>query len=207
MTAETDLLAPIAEAHDAVMWTAQAIADRDKISKQAVTKQVRRLADEHGLLVERDGRGRITKLNVVQYDSLRQRFGDASKTQAPKPPAEARKPAADSRDEAMRRTAWIEAERARLSLDELTGKLVRVADIIAAVAACGEAIAEIIERLPNAADDLAAAVARDGSHGLRLALAGEAHRLRGEIASKLRAVAMRTAPAEQEVAPAEPVQT
>ena len=206
--AENDLLAPLDDAHDAVMWTAQQIADRDKISKQAVTKQVRRLADEHGLAVERDGRGRITKLNVVQYDALRQRFGDASKVQAPKQPkAEARMPAADSRDEAMRRSAWIEAERARLSLDELTGKLVRVADIAAAIAACGEAIAEIIDRLPNAADDLAAAVARDGSHGLRQALAGEAHRLRVEIANKLKAVASRTAPADEEVAPAEPVPT
>jgi len=116
-------------------------------------------------------------------------------------------PAADSRDEAMRRLAWMEAERARLSLDELSGKLVRVADIAAAIAACGEAIAEIIDRLPNAADDLAAAVARDGSHGLRQALAGEAHRLRVEIANKLKAVASRTAPADEEVAPAEPVPT
>lgn len=194
--AEYDLLAPLAEAHDAVMWTAQAIAERDGVSKQAVTKQARRLAGEHGLAVERDGRDRIIKLNVVQYDALRQRFGDASKVQAPKPKAEARMPAADSRDEAMRRQAWIEAERARLSLDELTGKLVRVADITAALAACGEAIAGIIDRLPNAADDIAAAGARHGSHGLRQALADEAHRLRREIAAALRAVASATAPAE-----------
>jgi hypothetical protein len=203
---EPDLLAAAEAPPDAVLWTVQQIAERDQISKQAVSSRARRLMAESGLYVETDSRGRITRLNVVQYDSLRQRFGDAAKAKAPKPKAAAPMPAADSRDEAMRRQAWIEAERARLSLDELTGKLVRVAAVADAVATCGDKIAEILDRLPNVADDLAAAVARDGSHGLRQALGGEAHRLRAEIANALRAVTG-TAPAEQEVAPAEPVPT
>ena len=41
-----------------------------------------------------------------------------------------------------------------------------------------------VDRLPNAADDLAAAVAREGSHGLRVALKDLAVKLRGELANR-----------------------
>ena len=40
------------------MWTIRQIADRDGISKQAVSKLARRFADEHGLIVETDGKCR-----------------------------------------------------------------------------------------------------------------------------------------------------
>lgn len=187
--AELDLVAAVSEPHDAVMWTVQRIAERDGISKQAVSKRATRLIAEHGLIVERDGRDRIARLNVVQYDQLRGKFGDPSKAQAPKAIMEKRAPAADSRDEAMRLQAWTEAERSRLALDELKGDLVRVDAIKEAITAAADAIASILDRLPNVADELAAAVTRDGGHGLRVALAAEAVRLRREIAAALRSLA------------------
>lgn len=207
MTDQTDLLAAAAEPHDAVMWTPQQIADRDGTSKQAVTAKARKLATDHGLIVERDGRDRIIKLNVVQFDKLRGKFADPSHAQAPKAKTAKAAPAADSRDEAMRLQAWTDAERSRLALDELKSQLLRADKINAAVDAAGDAIANIIDRLSNSADDLAAAVARDGSHGLRVALTAEAVRLRREIAAALRGIAPSTAPAAKEVAPAEPVPT
>jgi DNA-binding transcriptional ArsR family regulator len=186
LTALTDLIAPVDAPHAAALWTIAQVADRDGISKQAVSKKVRRLADAHGLYVERDAQGRVVKLNVVQYDQLRGRLDDPAHKQAPKKADPAPAPAADSYDEARRTQAWLAAERERLTLDELKRNVVRVAEVREAHADAGGIIAGTLDRLPNIADDLAAAVARDGSHGARVALTKEAARLRAEIADALR---------------------
>jgi biotin operon repressor len=39
-----------------VMLSLKAIAERDKVSRQAISKQVARLVEHHGLEVARDGR-------------------------------------------------------------------------------------------------------------------------------------------------------
>jgi hypothetical protein len=68
-------------------------------------------------------------------------------------------------------------------------------------------IAGVLDRLPNAADDLAAAVARDGVHGARVGLAKETTRLRSEIAATLRNALTPQPPTDKEAAPgADPVQ-
>lgn len=168
------------------MWTVKQIAERDGISKQAVSKRTRRFADDHGLIVERDGQGRILKLNVVQYDQLRGQFADPAKAQAPKPKVEQKQAAADSLDEARRQQAWLDAERSRLALDEQRGKLVPVSDVTAAISDAGDLIAGIIDRLPNVSDELAPQVIKTGPHALRAGLTKEANRMRAEIAQALR---------------------
>jgi hypothetical protein len=202
LTALTDLTTPIDETatpHDAVMWTVSQIAERDGISKQAVSTRARGFAENHSLTVDRDGRGRIKRLNVVEYDALRDRFGDASKAQAPRPTltaGPAKPPQGDSREEAQRRQAWIDAERSRIALDELKGELLRKDVTLSALAEAADRVAGIIDRLQNAADDLAPTVAQDGTHGLRLALAKVSHTMRKEIAEVLRNALLGLAPAQ-----------
>jgi hypothetical protein len=174
--------------HAAVMWTVKQVAERDQISKQAVSKRARRYAYQHGLIVERDAQDRIVKLNVVQYDQLRGRFGDPAQVRAKaEPKAEQKPPAEDSLDEARRTQAWLDAERSRLALDEAKGRVVSVDAVRAVIAEAAEIVANIIDRLPNAADALAPEVAKTGAHGLRIGLTKEAHRMRDEIAKALAA--------------------
>lgn len=167
-----------------LMWTVSQIADRDGISKQAVSKRVRDMAERQGLSVERDARGCITALNVAEYDHLRGRFADPSKAQAERRPMRGEgpsSPANESYDEALRQKTWHEAEKRRIELAEMKGELLRRDKVTAALAEVAERIVHAIDRIPRAADDIAAAVAKDGTHGARSLLKAEAQRLRAEI--------------------------
>ena len=172
----------------ALMMTISEIAERDGISKQAVSKRVAALVEEHALVVDRDGQGRVTKVDVAQYDHLRAKHGDPSKDQRPEHrPAE---PAAsDSYDETLRQKTWYYARAKGLALDEQIGSLVRVDELEGAADACGEAITLIVRSLQNETDALAATVARDGAQGLRFALKNIETRLLNEISAALAALA------------------
>jgi hypothetical protein len=176
----------------AVMLTVSEVAERDRVSKQAVSKKVKELIDL-GLTVERDSRGFVSKLNVVEYDRLRGRTDDPSKAQAPGRSAAA--PAAkpvddqDSYKEALRTKTWHESERLRLDLEERRGELLRVDAVADAVMSCATTITAIVDRLPNVADDLVAAIAKDGVHGVRVALKQMAAKLRTDIAKALTGIA------------------
>jgi hypothetical protein len=181
------------------MWTIGRIAERDGVSKQAVSKKVQALAANHGLEITRDARGRISAVNVAGYDHLRERFGDATKAQAPArddvdelplPSAAVGKPkGGDSLDEAQRQRAWIDAERARMRLAEEKKELLRADGVCDALDVCGAEIARIIDRLAISADDIAAAVGRDGAHGVRVLLKSIAQKMRADIATALAAIA------------------
>ena len=178
----------------AVMLTVSEVAERDRVSKQAVSKKVKDLI-ELGLTVERDSRGFVKKLNVVEYDRLRGRTDDPSKAQAPGRAdlgaAPAAKPADDNESykEALRTKTWHESERLRLDLEERRGELVRVDRVTDAVVTCATSITSIVDRLPNVADDMVAAVAKEGVHGVRVALKQLAAKLRIEIAEALTGIA------------------
>jgi hypothetical protein len=177
--------APRRRAH--VMWSVSRIAARDGISKQAVSRKVRELIPL-GLAVETDAQGRVTAVNLAEYDRLRARTDDPSKAQAPKAEAP-NAPGPKSYDEALRQKTWHEAEKRRLELAELKGQLVRTEAVAEAVASCGGAIAAICDRLVNAADEFAAALARGGVHALGLALKQTARAQRADIAAALAAIA------------------
>lgn len=173
-----------------LMLSIAALAERDGVKKSGVSRRVKQLR-ANGLHVELDGLGRVALVNSVQYDEMRKRYDDPSKAQAPKAPAPQLEGANETYDEARRVLTWTEAERAKLKLEAEQKLYVKVEELEAAVDSIGEAIVEIVDRLPMSADDLAAAVARDGVAGLRTALKKMAHEWRTEIADAMAMLASR----------------
>lgn len=175
----------------AVMMSIAAIATRDGVSKPAISRKVKQLVDKHGLVVERDGQGRVAAVNVAQYDELRGRYGDPSKAQAPAAPAAQAKPS-ETYDEALRQRTWIEAERSRIRLAQEKGELVEAAALAAALGECGGEISRVVDRMLSRCDDLAAAVAKDGVHGLRVLMKKIIFEQKSEIANVLETVAVKS---------------
>ncbi|WP_057466103.1 hypothetical protein [Pseudovibrio sp. POLY-S9] len=185
-----------------VMATFVQVADRDGVSKSAVSKNVRNYADNHSLPVERDGRGRITCFSLAHYDHIRARFTNPLKASAkvqavvaapcPTAPAQGQSapvPGADpqSLNEGKRQETWLKVLRLRLAMQEELGALVRRDLMEDALAKMGGEIKSVVSRLPNRADDLAARVTKDGVHGLRLALKDAAFEVAEEIAEAMEA--------------------
>ncbi|GEP11808.1 ArsR family transcriptional regulator [Methylobacterium gnaphalii] len=187
--------------HPSVLWSVSQIAARDKVSKPTVSNHVARLVERQGLYVERDTRGRVSLVNVVQYDSLRAQFSDPSKAQAPTvepdaplpaPAAEVptvRAPAKDSYDEGLRQKVWFDVEKRRLETAEIRGKLVRLDRYTSSVASCGAELARLIDALPQEADAFAVELDFDDVHRVRLALKGLAVRLRGKLSKRFESLA------------------
>lgn len=182
------------------MWSISRIAERDGVSKPTVSIHVKRLVERHGLTVHRDGQGRVSAVNVVEYDALRDRYADPSKVQAPPraedgaaalPPPSAAASGRDltNYDEAQRRRAWLDVEKRRLEVGEQRGLLIRADRYGDAVGRCGDEMARLIDQLPQDADALAAELDLDDVHALRVALKALARRLRGELAGAFAALA------------------
>ncbi len=168
----------------AVMRTIGQIAEAEKVSTAAVSRMVKRLRKQHGLMVALDARGHVTGVNVAQYEELRGKHGDPSKAQAPKSGQET-EATNDSYDEALRIRTWVEAERAKLKLAAEQGLYVPVDQLSEALTLAAEEIVRRLDVLPNAADDLAAALSQEGVRGLRIALKKIGVELRTEIADAL----------------------
>lgn len=60
-----------------IIWTISRIAERDGVTKQAVSKNVHRMLGR-GLFVERNARGEIRGVDVVEYNRLLGRVFDAT---------------------------------------------------------------------------------------------------------------------------------
>jgi phage terminase Nu1 subunit (DNA packaging protein) len=177
---------------DQIMVVPAHVAERDGVTKQAITKLVRDLAQKSGLPVERDGRGRIVRFSLAHFDHLRERFASSEKVAAARassPAVSGAKPqggpSENSRDEALRQEAWLKVGRERLRQQEDAGNLVRADMLAQAQARAGREIQSLIARLPNSADDLAVAVSKEGAHGLRVALREKAFEINTKIAELL----------------------
>lgn len=175
---------------ETVMAAPGEVAARDGVTKQAVTKLVRRFVDEHGLPVERDGRGRIVRFSLAHYDHYRGEFASSEKVAAARKETPPVQPAnsSTSRDEALRQEAWLKVGREKLRRQEQVGDLIRADRTREALIVCGREIQSSIARLQNKADDMAMAVSREGAHGLRVLLRQIAFDLNKEIADKLAAI-------------------
>jgi hypothetical protein len=177
-------------AEETVMATPAEIAARDGVTKQAVTKLVRRLVDQHDLPVERDGRERIVRFSLAHYDHFRGEFASSEKVAAARKEAPPAQPlnSSTSRDEALRQEAWLKVGREKLRRQEHVGRLVRADRMREALTICGREIQSSVARLQNKADDMALAVSREGAHGLRVLLRQIAFDLNTEIAGRLAAI-------------------
>ncbi|MEJ8474467.1 hypothetical protein [Roseibium algae] len=179
------------EDEELVFITPADVAARDGITKQAVTKLVRTLVDQHDIPVERDGRGRIVRFSQAHFDHHRERFGSSEKTTAAR---KSSKPVAGpcldpaSRDEALRQEAWLKVTRAKLQQQEERGALIRSDILLTAVQQCGREIQSAVARLPNHSDDLAMEVSKEGAHGLRVALRKIAFDLNQRVAEQLEGI-------------------
>lgn len=164
------------------------VAERDKVTKQAVTKLVRDLAEKPDLPVERDGRGRIVRVSLAHFGHLRERLASSEKVTAPRavsPSVPVKHPTTlveNSRDEALRQEAWLKLVRERLRQQEDEGNLVSADMLAEAQGRAGREIQNMIARLPISADDLAIPVSKEGAHGLRVALREKAFEMNTNIA-------------------------
>ncbi|PBB98361.1 hypothetical protein CK224_09760 [Mesorhizobium sp. WSM3862] len=178
------------------MATPADVAARDGVTKQAVTKLVRRLVDVHDLPVERDARDRIIRFSLAHYDHYRGEFASSEKIAAAARKDAPSAPSANSstsRDEALRQEAWLKVGREKLRRQEHIGQLVRADRMREALTVCGREIQSSIARLQNKADDMALAVSREGAHGLRVLLRSIAFELNTEIADRLGAIVEKAA--------------
>lgn len=175
-----------------IMWTMTQIAERDGISKMAVSKAVKSLiAAKPETPVERDGRGRIMSVSLAHYDHFRQRHSNPAKTGSAARPtkASAIQGGEDSFEEARRQAEWLKVGRETIRHQEECAQLVRRDLVEEAVGKIGREIRALVARLQNRADDLAIAVSREGVHGARVALRGISFELGNDIADKLAALA------------------
>lgn len=195
-----------------VMMTPSEIAERDRVSKQAVSKTVRGLVAKHDdIPVERDGRGRLVRISVAHYDHYCGRYQNPAKVMAARaseptsvsPAGDA--PQSDSYEEARRRNEWLKYQRQKLEHEEEAGRLVRAEKVSDALEMIGREIQAIVMRIQNKADELSLAAAKEGVHGLRVSLRDEAYRINGEIAEKLTEIAV-SAPATEAVEDEEPAE-
>nr|WP_210259822.1 hypothetical protein [Martelella sp. HB161492] len=189
------------------MWTIAAIAERDGVSKMAVSKAVKKLAEaKPDTPIERDGQGRVMRVSLAHYDEFRSRHSNPAKTKAPirtlaeepvadSGAAEGGLRVKDSFEEARRQSEWLKVGREKIRHQEAIGQLVRADLMGEAIRQAGSDIQQILRKLQNRADDVAIAVSKEGAHGARIALRKIADEFGNSIADRLGKLA-EAAPAE-----------
>lgn len=178
------------------LWISIAeLATRKSVSRQSAHERVGRLKKE-GLITVRPGKGRSVLINLAEYDraigevaDLGRELGAATK-RGGQDLADSDRLSTDptyTREQA--RNMSYRADMAKLELDERTGRLLRKDEVVEAVLVATGTFVQAVDRLPYYAEDLAAAVGRDGPHGARIILKKIAVEIRDQIARDLKAVA------------------
>ncbi len=163
------------------------LARRHGVSKAAISKAVAEYVRDHGLEVLRGGKGNVVRgVNGVQFDAIRARFNDSAKSRAPHLAALVDLPQSslNSLDEERRQKLVVDRSLASLRLHEEAGKLVRKDVVCDALVTIGADLVRTLD-LQRFADDIAAAIASGGVHGLRVKLKQIGHKIREDIAAQL----------------------
>jgi hypothetical protein len=192
-----------------VMWGIGQIAERDGVSKAAVSKTVRKLLEASpDTPVERGGQGQVMKVSLAHYDHFRQRHINPAKataplrmgTEAPPLAGGTRSPIdpSDTFEEARRQSEWLKVGREKIRHQEDCGQLVRRDRIDASLSSAGADLQAIMRRLPNRADDIAMAVSKEGVHGVRVLLRQIAFDMGNQMADRLAEIAV-SAPEHDEL--------
>jgi len=157
-----------------------------QVSRQSMHERVSRLEAQNLLTLRQQGRSKLVSLAQFDHvtrettDVVRQSNGSAKSV----PDADESSTKALSYSQA--RTAEYNAELKKMELEERQGKLIRVEAVTEAMTRCAEALVREIEQIATKADDLATAVAKDGTQGARGVLKGLARDLRENLARNMR---------------------
>lgn len=185
-----------------IMWTPSQIAERDQVSKQAISKTLKRMLEVNPETpVERGSAGQVLRVSLAHYDHFRQRFTNPAKAAAPvrssaavnitgrlaldPPPFRVE----DSFDEARRQSEWLKVGREKIRHQEECSQLVRVDKVNQAHKLIGAEMNAMLRRLPNRADDVALAVSKEGVHGVRVLLREIAFQMGTALADRLDQIA------------------
>jgi len=182
---------------EGVWITCAELSKRKGISRQAATKRVEQLEREGKIATRREGRSRL--VDLVEYDRAVGEAGDAVKEQAAETVREQRRVTPAMRD-AQTERAQYEARLKALDLGERQGQLLPIPGehgIEAAASEIGVALARELDGIARHADDIAAAVGREGVIGVRRILKEIATGIRAKIAASLEAIAAGGDAAEQ----------
>lgn len=184
--------------HDAAWVSISELARLKGLSKAAVSERVKGLVDK-GQLATKPGKGKVVLVNLAAFDRVIGETTDLAKatgveTKRQTAQAQPGDPLTPIYTAEQARHMAYKAESARLDLEERQGKILPIAEIASAVQTVGEALARAIDNLPSLADDLAAAVAKDGTTGARTLLKARARDIREAMARDLAAVLKHHAP-------------
>lgn len=168
-----------------IMVTPKEVSEKLGISRQAVQRQLKKILDQHEIPVERDSRGRVVKFSLADFEHYKNEFSNPQQSQAQQQAPVA--PAANSRDEALRQTAWLELRKRELQYQEECGALVRADYVAETMENLGKVVQATINRLGNKADDLAIVASKSGVNGLRAELKEISFQMCADIAKQLAA--------------------
>lgn len=187
-----------------VMLSIAEIALRDGVSKPTVSRKVKNLVEKHGLSVERDHQGRVAAVNAAEFDHLRGRFGDPSKTQAQRPALfqDQTPQSLESYDEAIRQKTWLDTEIKRLELAEQRGDVLRRKTVDEGLNRSGQEILRSLNRFSNNVERMGAAYEKGNIQGLRVVVNNLITEVREEMAKSLQSAA-ESEPATENDEPAE----
>ncbi|QKV20253.1 winged helix-turn-helix domain-containing protein [Oricola thermophila] len=187
---------PIADADDGGVWiTVAELAKRKGVSRQAAAKRVASLEAAGKIETRKRGRSRLVEL--AAYDRAVDEVGDAAKESAAET---TRQPASPALRDHQAERAKYEARLKALDLAERERKLLPIDGehgIEAAATRIGVALAKSFDGLARYADDIAAAVSKEGTTGARRVLKDIARSERQKIADMLAAIASVGEAAEQ----------
>lgn len=174
------------------LWvTVSDLARQKGISKQAASKRIDRL-ESQGLLKTKPGERGAKLVNLAQFnkvtadttDGIREINGKsaAGPSEAPEEQGETRRALIDQQ---TRRAAY-DADLKQLELEEKLGRLLPVEDVEQSMVRVAESMVRVIDQMPLRADELANAVAKEGSVGARGVLKAIARDLRDQLAKNLK---------------------
>jgi len=185
---------------DGYWLTMSVLAAQKGVSKQAISKNLQRWADL-GTPVSTRREGRTMMVNVAEYDARKGEIGHLGRELG-----EQTKKAADvgtdpvyTREQA--RAKAYEADLKLIERDKQLGRLIEVESLRSATAACGEGLVRVIEQIVTRAEEVAAAVSKDGVLGARGALKAIARDLRARTAEEFTKLLASATAGELAIAP------
>jgi len=168
-----------------------ALAHFKGVDKAAISRRVARLEGQ-GLLKTRQGKGGTKLVNLAEFDRACGETVDLIREQNGRggSPAAVATPGPQSPDDPVlareqARRASYDADLKKLDLDERLRRVISVDQVRDAMAKCGQAVGRLIDQMPTRAEEIAAAVARDGVQGARAILKTMARAQRDELARAL----------------------